>query len=160
MIILLFCLNYSYIYYYFETNNTCTYQTSFREWEQNFLYFFFIYVAEYLIYFFGLLTLESSYFSYLQQIDLKLVRHGEHSPRFSFWICLFLSLFFSILLLPINSLRFLFHLNTVIVWQLNIYCRDSLFWVRSNVFVLLYWCLGKSDCKLMSVEYIFASAWP
>ena len=41
----------------------------------------------------------------LQQSDLNFVRHGEHLPCFSLCICLFLTLFFSISLLPINSLR-------------------------------------------------------
>ena len=50
----------------------------------------------------------------LQQSDLKFLRHGEHLPDFSFCICIFLTLFFSILLLPINPLRLLFRLNAVI----------------------------------------------
>ena len=52
----------------------------------------------------------------LQQRCLKFVRHGEHLSRFNFCICLVLTLFFSILLLPIDFLRFLFHLNAFIGW--------------------------------------------
>ena len=69
--------------------------------------------------FFGLLTLKSSLkVVCLQQSNFKFSRHGEHLPGFSFCICLFLTLFFSILLFPLNSLRFLFHLNAVIGWQI------------------------------------------
>ena len=49
------------------------------------------------------------------------VRHGEHLPNFSFD---FFDFFFP-LLLPIISLTFLFCLNAVIDWQLNISFRDS-----------------------------------
>ena len=95
----------------------------------------------------------------LQQSDLTFVKHGEHFPGFSFHICLFLTLFFSVLSLSINSLRFWFCLNAVIVWKLIISFRDSCIASNtSNVFVSLYWCLDKRDCKLMLVKYMFFSA--
>ena len=61
----------------------------------------------------------------LQQSDLKFVRHVNHLLGCGFCICLLLALFFSIFLLPINSLRFLFRLNVVTGWPLNISFRDS-----------------------------------
>lgn len=90
----------------------------------------------------------------LQQNDLIFFRHGEptvreHLPGFSFCICLFWHLFFSILLLPFNSLRFLSHLNAVIGWQLSIAFRDSFITSNSSVFQSFYWCLDRSECKFL-----------
>ena len=87
-------------------------------------------IVEYLIYFFGLVNIKNAknmvvFLCCLQQSDLEVVRHGEHLPGFSFCICLFLTLFFTIWLLAINSLRFLFCLNAVIGWQSNNSFRDS-----------------------------------
>ena len=88
----------------------------------------------------------------LQPSDLKFVRHGEHFPGFDFCVCLFLTFLFSILLLPINSLRFLFCLNAVLGWQLNISFGDSFIASKFLRFQI------KSDCKLMLVECMFVSA--
>ena len=92
-------------------------------------------VVEYHMYFFDLLIFKTSFFCIcLQQSDLKFVRYGEHLPGFSFCNCLFLTLFFSILLLPINSVRFLFCLNAVIDWQSNISFRDSFIFRKFECF--------------------------
>ena len=68
----------------------------------------------------------------LQQSDLKSVRHAEHLPGFSFCICLFLTLLFLILLLRINSLRFLFRL--VIGCQSIISFTDSFIYSKFQCF--------------------------
>ena len=83
----------------------------------------------------------------LQQSDLKFVRYGGNFPDFSFCIFLlfFLTMFFSILLLPINSLRFLFRLNAVIGWQLNISFRDSFIFSKFKCFCITLLMFGQNQ---------------
>ena len=67
-------------------------------------------------------------------------RHEEHLPRFCFGFCL--TLFFSISLLPVNSLRFLFRLNDVIGWQLNVSFKDWFIASKFQCFritLLMFW---------------------
>ena len=91
------------------------------------------------LFFFGWLTLKSNCFSYLFATEWRsFVSYGKHFSGFSFCIFLFLTLFFSILLLPINSLRFSFGFNAVIGWQLNIFLEIHLLLVNSSVFVSLW----------------------
>ena len=96
----------------------------------------------------------------LQQSDLKFVRHGDHLPGFSFCTCLLSTLFFSVLLLPINSLRLLFHLNDVIGWQLSISFRDLFITNKFQCFRIILLIFGKKYCKLMLVVYVFVLAFP
>ena len=78
----------------------------------------------------------------LQQSDLKFVRYGENFPDFSFCIFLF---FFLTMLLPINSLRFLFRLNAVIGWQLNISLRDSFIFSKFKYFCITLLMFGQKQ---------------
>ena len=54
----------------------------------------------------------------------------------------------------------LFHRNVVISCQLNISCRDSFIASKFQCFRITLLMFGKSDCKLMLVEYTFVSAFP
>ena len=72
-----------------------------------------------------------------------------------FFYCLFLTLFFSILLLPISSLRFLFRPKAVIGWELNFSFRDSFIASKFQYFLIILLMFGKSDCKLMLMEHKF-----
>ena len=78
--------------------------------------------------------------TFLQQSDLTFVRNREHLPGFNFCNYLLLTLFFLTLLLPINSLSILFHLNDAIDCRL-ILLEIHLLLISSTVFRPLYWCV-------------------
>ena len=78
----------------------------------------------------------------LQQSDIIFVTYGEHLSGFCFCIFLFLTLAFPVLLLPINSLWFLFRLNDFIGLKLNISFWDSVIvskFLFFRITLLMFW---------------------
>ena len=91
-------------------------------------------------------------------------------PGFSFCICLFFTfffsvssffffffLFFSVLLPPINSLSFLFCLNAVIGWQLNIYFRDSFIASTFQCFRITFVMFGQKPLQFNVIGILACS---